>query len=70
MPIFNWHKRGGTLDALGLMSAYNRIGAVASSANYGVMVQILRNEWDFNGCNATGFTGVSLKASPKASILL
>ena len=58
-----------TLGALGLMSSYNRIGAVPSSANYGVMVQILRDEWGFKGYNATDFTGVSLKASPKESIL-
>ena len=51
------------------MSSYNRIGAVASSANVGVQVQIMRDEWGFNGYNVTDFTGVSLKASPKESIL-
>lgn len=55
--------------ALGVMSSYNRIGAVAPSANRGVMVQIMRDEWDFNGYNVTDFTGVSLKAAPKESIL-
>ena len=55
--------------AYGLMSSYNRIGAVASSANRGVMVDILRNEWGFKGYNVTDFTGVSLKAAPKESIL-
>lgn len=55
--------------ALGVMSSYNRIGAVASSANYAVMVDIMRNEWDFKGYNVTDFTGVSLKAAPKESIL-
>lgn len=58
-----------TVGALGVMSSYNRIGAVASSANRGVQVQIMRNEWDFNGYNVTDFTGVSLKAAPKESIL-
>jgi beta-glucosidase len=58
-----------TQGALGVMSSYNRIGAVASSANVGVQVQIMRNEWDFNGYNVTDFTGVSLKAAPKESIL-
>ena len=58
-----------TLGALGVMSSYNRIGAVAPSANRGVMVQIMRDEWDFNGYNVTDFTGVSLKAAPKESIL-
>ncbi|MGL5260578.1 MAG: glycoside hydrolase family 3 C-terminal domain-containing protein [Lachnospiraceae bacterium] len=58
-----------TVGALGVMSSYNRIGAVASSANVGVQVQIMREEWDFNGYNVTDFTGVSLKAAPKESIL-
>lgn len=58
-----------TKGALGVMTSYNRIGAVASSANYGVMVQIMRNEWNFCGYNVTDFTGVTLKAAPKESIL-
>ena len=58
-----------TVGALGVMSSYNRIGAVASSANAGVQVQIMRNEWDFNGYNVTDFTGVSLRAAPKESLL-
>ena len=58
-----------TVGALGVMSSYNRIGAVASSANYAVQVGIMRNEWGFKGYNVTDFTGVSLKASPKESIL-
>ena len=55
--------------ALGVMTSYNRIGIVASSANKGVMVDIMRNEWGFRGYNVTDFTGVSPKASPKESIL-
>ncbi len=58
-----------TEGALGVMSSYNRIGAVASSANRGVMVDIMRGEWGFKGYNVTDFTGVSLKAAPKESIL-
>ena len=55
--------------ALGVMTSYNRIGIVASSANKSVMVDIMRNEWGFKGYNVTDFTGVSLRASPKESIL-
>ncbi|HHW89589.1 MAG TPA: hypothetical protein GX745_01625 [Clostridiales bacterium] len=51
------------------MSSYNRIGAVASSANRGVMVQIMREEWGFRGYNVTDFTGVTMKAAPKESLL-
>lgn len=58
-----------TEGALGVMTSYNRIGAVAPSANRGVQVQIMRDEWDFNGYNVTDFTGVALKASPKESIM-
>lgn len=58
-----------TMGALGVMTSYNRIGAVASSANKGVMVQVMREEWGFKGYNVTDFTGVSMKAAPKESIL-
>lgn len=55
--------------ALGVMTSYNRIGVVASSANRAVMVDIMRNEWGFKGYNVTDFTGVSDRAAPKESIL-
>jgi len=57
------------MGALGVMTSYNRIGAVPSSGNYGMMQKILREEWGFKGYNVTDFTGVSLKAAPKESIL-
>lgn len=57
------------VGAYGVMTSYNRIGATASSANRGVMVDIMRNEWGFKGYNVTDFTGISLKAAPKESIL-
>ena len=55
--------------ALGVMTSYNRIGLVASSANKAVQQDIIRGEWGFKGYNVTDFTGVSPKASPKESIL-
>ena len=58
-----------TEGALGVMSSYNRIGAVASSANKAVMVDIMRSEWGFKGYNVTDFTGVAPHAAPKESIL-
>ena len=63
------HPDAYTEGALGVMTSYNRIGAVASSANKAVMVDIMRKEWGFKGYNVTDFTGVSLKAAPKESIL-
>lgn len=56
-------------DILGVMTSYNRIGAVASSANAAVMVIILRQEWGFTGYNVTDFTSVSIHAAPKESVL-
>ena len=58
-----------TQGALGVMTSYNRIGAVASSANAAVMVNIMRNEWGFTGYNVTDFTSVSPHAAPKESVL-
>lgn len=58
-----------TQGALGVMTSYNRIGAVASSANAAVMVNILRDEWGFTGYNVTDFTSVSPHAAPKESVL-
>ncbi len=58
-----------TEGALGVMTSYNRIGAVASSANYSAMVDVLREEWGFQGYNVTDFTSVSLLAAPKESTL-
>lgn len=58
-----------TEGALGVMSSYNRIGALPSSGNKAVMQDIMRDEWGFKGYNVTDFTGVSLKAAPKESIL-
>ena len=58
-----------TLGALGVMTAYNRIGAVAPSANVSVIRNIMMNEWGFHGYNVTDFTGVSLRAMPKESIM-
>ncbi|MBQ8159171.1 MAG: glycoside hydrolase family 3 C-terminal domain-containing protein [Clostridia bacterium] len=55
--------------ALGVMTSFNRIGAVAPSANKGVCQDILRDEWGFRGYSVTDFTGVSMKAMPKESVL-
>lgn len=63
------YKDAYTQGALGVMSSYNRIGAVASSANKAAMQDILRGEWGFKGYSVTDFTGVSPKAAPKESIL-
>ena len=36
-------------NAMGVMTSYNRVGAVYSSAHSGLLEQILRNEWGYKG---------------------
>ncbi|MBQ7370573.1 MAG: glycoside hydrolase family 3 C-terminal domain-containing protein [Blautia sp.] len=36
-------------NAMGLMTSYNRVGTVYSSAHSGLLEQILRNEWGYQG---------------------
>ncbi|WEV42027.1 glycoside hydrolase family 3 C-terminal domain-containing protein [Bifidobacterium sp. ESL0682] len=55
--------------ALGIMTSYNRGGAVPVSANYAVSNSILRQEWGFTGYAVTDFTSVAPLAAPKESIL-
>lgn len=38
---------------LGVMTSFNRFGLTSSTAHYGAMTQILRNEWGFKGINIT-----------------
>lgn len=42
-------------DALGLMTAFNRVGITACNAHTGLMVDILRNEWGFEGLISEDF---------------
>ncbi len=41
--------------ALGLMTAFNRVGVYASNAHYGLMQNILRKEWGFKGLISQDF---------------
>ncbi len=43
----------------GIMSSYNRIGTKWSGATYGLMTQILRNEWGFEGAVVSDYYGGS-----------
>ena len=42
-----------------IMSAYNRIGTKWTGATYGLMTQILRNEWGFRGAVVSDYFGGS-----------
>ena len=39
--------------ALGVMSSFNRLGVVWSGADYGLMTEVLRKEWDMPGAAVT-----------------
>lgn len=45
-------------NLLGLMTAYNRVGACYSSAHLGLMQGILRNEWGFKGIAISDLCGM------------
>ncbi len=45
--------------ATAVMSAYNRIGTKWTGATYGLMTQILRNEWGFRGAVVSDYFGGS-----------
>lgn len=42
-------------EALGVMTTFNRIGCTAGNAHYGLLVNILRNEWGFKGLMSEDF---------------
>lgn len=44
-----------TAGALGVMTTYNRIGCTAGNAHYGLLMNILRNEWGFSGLMSEDF---------------
>ena len=52
-----------------IMSAFNRIGLTNCSENYGLLTDILRNEWGFEGTVVTDFGGsMTQYANPDALI--
>ena len=42
-------------QALGVMTTFNRIGCYAGNAHYGLLINILRNEWGFKGLMSEDF---------------
>lgn len=41
--------------ATGIMTSYNRVGATWAGGNVGLLVDVLRGEWGFNGCVITDY---------------
>lgn len=41
--------------ALGVMTTFNRVGCTAGNAHYGLLMNILRNEWGFSGLMSEDF---------------
>ncbi len=50
--------------ATAIMSSYNRIGTTWAGGTYGLMTQILRNEWGFDGVAITDYFGGSAYMDP------
>lgn len=53
---------------LAIMSSYNRIGTRWSGGTYGLMTQILRNEWGFNGAAVSDYYGGSAYMDPDSGV--
>lgn len=52
-----------------LMGSYNRVGVTFSSAHYGLVTGIVRNEWGFNGLITTDMVSNSNYQTAKESIM-
>ena len=50
-------------DAHAVMNAFARFGVVWSGAHHGLMTEVLRNEWGFDGFGLTDFSGNAAFAS-------
>lgn len=48
-------------NAHAVMSSFNRMGATWTSAHYGLITEILRNEWGFDGYVITDYAGGGLQ---------
>lgn len=55
-------KEGG---ANGVMSAFNRIGTSWAGAHYGLLTEVLRNEWGFHGCVVTDYAEKEFQDGPQ-----
>lgn len=51
-----------------IMSAYNRIGTVWAGAQYGLQIQILRNEWGFKGAVESDYFGGNAYMDPDSGL--
>lgn len=62
---------GGIEDAgaLGLMVAFNRLGPVNASHHTGMMVNIIRGEWDFKGLASTDMMSNKYYFNPEGCIM-
>lgn len=49
--------------AMNVMNAFSRFGVVWSGAHYGLMTEVLRNEWGMKGFALTDFSGNAIFAS-------
>jgi beta-glucosidase len=55
--------------ALGLMVAFNRIGATNASADTGLQMKLIRDEWGFTGLSSTDMMSNSYYFNPESCIM-
>ncbi|MCQ4863305.1 beta-glucosidase [Pseudoflavonifractor phocaeensis] len=55
-------------NALGVMTAFNRIGVTAGNAHYGLLMNILRGEWGFKGLMSEDFITNSVYSVLKEAV--
>lgn len=58
---FEYAVRSSMGNSHAVMTAFNRIGATWCSAHYGLVTEILRNEWGFDGYVITDYAGGGLQ---------
>lgn len=60
---------GNAINALGLMSSFSRVGVCGVNAHTGLMKNILRGEWGFNGLISTDMVVAGNFFNPQDSVI-
>lgn len=55
--------------SMGIMSSHNRIGTTWASADYNLLKNVLRDEWNFTGCISVDYLGSPRYQSPLDAVL-
>lgn len=63
------NSNGNTVNALGLMSSFSRVGVTDGNAHTGMMKNILRGEWGFKGLISTDYVSGNYYFNPRDSVI-